>query len=90
MRLIVSSKPVQALKYLILFSATTHLLILALFAIINSDYVLLNYFNILDLDFFFPSIIEGVTSQLLSVATMAALYLFFYLLVKRRSDTSKK
>jgi len=77
---IISSRPVRALKYLILFSAVTHLLILGLFAVLKGDYVLINYFNILDLDFFFPSIIEGASSQFLSVFTMVGLYAAIYFL----------
>ena len=76
------NKYLDALKNLVLFSALTHLSLLIIYSIVKLDVMPLNYFNILDLDLFFPSIIDGTLSQILSVVVMVAIYLFFYLIEK--------
>lgn len=72
-------KLLVAIRNTILFSAITHLIILAIVAIKDRDGTILNYFNILDLDFVWPAIHLGMLSQLLSVLTVLGLIIFFYL-----------
>jgi len=68
----------QALKSLILFSAIFHLSILTFLTITKLDLIYLNYFNILDLDVFFPEISKGAVSQLLSLLLALIVYTFIY------------
>lgn len=68
----------DALKKLILFSAIFHMCILIGLAVAKGDIVILNYFNILDLDLFWPGIIEGPISLIASLATAISLTGFFY------------
>jgi hypothetical protein len=68
----------NALKNLVLFSAVLHMFILAVYAIATNDIGVLNYFNILDLEFFWPPIIEGRISLLASLAAAVLITVFFY------------
>lgn len=81
MKKILKSKYIQALKKLILFSASTHLVILAIYAITNNDLQILNYFNIIDIDLFFPEIVNTYLYQALAVIIPTGIYVFF--LIKR-------
>jgi hypothetical protein len=71
----------HSIKVVVLFSAATHLTLLAVYAVMTQSILPLNYFNIIDLDLFFPEIIEGTMSQILSFVLTALLligaYLFF-------------
>ncbi len=60
----------HAIAYVIFCSAVVHLAILAIEAIATKNIVLVNYFNILDLEYFFPGIDQGTTSQSISAALM--------------------
>lgn len=62
-----------ALRTVIVFSACTHLFILVCIALREQDVTILNYFNILDLEYFFPAIHIGNLSQWFSLLTMLAL-----------------
>ncbi len=71
------SKYVKALKKTILFYAITHLTILFGYAIYTTNFKLLNLFNVLDLELLFPNIINGFTSDLLSLIILIIIYLIF-------------
>jgi len=71
---IVNCRYLDALLKLILFSALVHIVILVIHAVRERDFSVMNYFNILDLDFFFPGIEEGVLSNVLSVVVMVVIY----------------
>lgn len=71
------SKYMKAIKKSILFYAVTHLIILFGYAIYTSNFKLLNLFNILDLELFFPNIINGTISDLFSLITLIIIYLIF-------------
>lgn len=79
--MISAKRCLNALKLVMLLSAAVHLILLAVIAILERDVTVWNYFNILDLEYFFPAIIHGGASQIASVITMAALlvgaYVFF-------------
>ena len=76
---------IQALKNTILFSASTHLILLALRAIQTSDYILLNMFNILDIDLYVPHLAQGIPNFFLSQVVMLVIFLFFL----RKASTLK-
>jgi hypothetical protein len=78
MKQIQKNKYIDALKKLILFSAISHIILLILYSIINLTIIPLNYFNILDLDLFFPNIINGHLSQILSLIIIAIIYWTIY------------
>jgi len=65
----------EALIKLILFSAIFHLVLLFIYALINLNISYLNYFSIIDIDLFLPSITEGPFSLIFSLITALALYL---------------
>lgn len=65
-------------KTFILVSGTSHLLILFIYTIIKRDMVTLNYFNVLDIDLFFPNIINGALSQILSIITIMVIGSIIY------------
>ena len=56
------NKYLSALKNLILFSASIHILLLIIYSVIKLDITHLNYFNILDFDLFFPNIISNYSN----------------------------
>lgn len=68
---------VRAALQLVLFSALLHLGILLIEFILSGDLRLFNYFNILDLPFFWPGIDSGAISHLLSAVIIAGIYIFF-------------
>jgi len=69
----------DAFLKLVLATAIAHMLILFIAAIINADITYLNYFNILDVDLFFPGAEAGMLSHVLSVAAMVVIYSIIYL-----------
>jgi len=83
MKQVQKNKYIDAFKKLILFSAISHIILLILYSIINRTIIPLNYFNILDLDLFFPNIINGHFSQIFSVITVAIIYWIIYFLQKK-------
>lgn len=72
------NKILEAASKLIIISAIIHLLILTIYAIINLDITYLNYFNIIDLNLFFPDIIQGFLSQTLSLIIVILLFFLIY------------
>ncbi len=76
------NKYLLVLKRLILFSAITHIILLIIYSFIRLDITYLNYFNILDLDLFFPNIIYGYFSQIVSILVILIIYFFIYFLSK--------
>lgn len=82
---IAKNRYLDALLKLILLSAIVHLVLLAILVFINKDITILNYFNVIDLDLFFPNIAHGILSQVLSAAAMAVLYLILFRFCTKRS-----
>jgi hypothetical protein len=73
---IVQSKYLNTLLVLMLFSAIVHMLILGYFALISGNPYVLNYFNILDIDNFFPGFLDSVEGNAFSLVFVGGLYLF--------------
>jgi polyferredoxin len=79
------NKYLSALKNLILFSASIHILLLIIYSVIKLDITHLNYFNILDFDLFFPNIIHGSFSQILSIIVISVIYFIIYFISLKKN-----
>lgn len=64
---------------LFLFSAIMHVVILVVLMIKNNNVKCINFFKILGLDEFWPKIIEGNISDLISFLIMLGIIAIFYL-----------
>ena len=62
----------------LLCGATFHMTLLTIIAIKERNIVIWNLFNILDLDYFFPWMIEGFWSQIISAVTIVVLIAIAY------------
>jgi len=80
----------KALQGLILFSALFHLFLLTVIALREHNLTYLNYFYILDLHYFFPWLVTGKFSHLLSFFTMALIYFLMYRLIAYLSQVENK
>jgi hypothetical protein len=78
------NKWLEAIKNLLLFSAIIHVFLLILYSIRNWNAKPLNYFNILDLDLFFPKIADGFLSTMLSIIFVIIIYFTFYFISSRK------
>lgn len=72
------SKYLIAAKHLVLFSASVHILLLIIFAIYKKNIFILNYFDILDIDLFFPEVAIGSTSMIIATAMVLTIYAGIY------------
>jgi len=73
----------------VLLTAIIHMFLLFAAAAINADITYLNYFNILDIDLFFPGVEYGLLSQVLSIAAMVVLYVIIYFYFTGKSKQVK-
>jgi len=71
---IVKNKYINALFLLMLFSAIVHMAILFFKAIKSLDVYVLNYFNILDIDLFYPNIFNNFWGNIFSLIFMVVIY----------------
>ena len=69
---------IDAFKNLALFSAIIHMLLLAVYSVKTLDFSKFNFFDIIDLDLFFPNAANGVISQILSITIGIIVFIFFY------------
>ena len=75
----------KALGYFMLLSAILHIIIILVHSIMNGDMHLFNYFDVLDLDLFFPNIAKGSLSFTLStIISLGQILLFFIILGKKK------
>jgi len=72
---IVKNKYLNALFILMLFSAVAHMLIVFYLAITSENLYIINYFNILDLDLFYPDTFNNFFSNIFSMLFVAVLYI---------------
>jgi len=84
----ISMKYLHAIKETIFYSALMHLVILILISIRENNLLVLNYFNILDIDYFFPQILDFTFSTLSSFALFIGL--FVVLLYKNKTKGEDK
>lgn len=71
----VKNKYLNALLLLLLFSAVFHMAILFVFAIAFWNIHFLNYFHILNLNYFFPEFSNNYLADGISFAVMLGIYL---------------
>ena len=71
---IVKNKYINALFILMLFSAVAHMLVVFYSVITLRDLYIVNYFNILDLDLFYPDIFNSFIGNIFSVLFVMGLY----------------
>ncbi len=83
---IVKNKYLNALFLLMLVSATVHMLILFGFAIAKQDIYILNYFNILDLDIIFPSILFNSLVGNISAGLLVLVIYFLILTINKTHE----
>ncbi len=77
----VRNRYLDAFLKLVFLSGLVHIFILLSYYAVNGDLAILNYFNILDLDLFFPGITLGNTSNITPFVALSAVYsgiLFFF------------
>ena len=72
---IVKNKYLNALFILMLFSAIVHMLVVFYFALTSGDFYIFNYFNILDLDLFYPNIFNNFIGNIFSILFVVFIYL---------------
>lgn len=89
-RRIARNRYLDALLKLVLFSAITHIIILVYKSVSTLDPVIMNYFNILDLELFFQGIENGALSQVLSAVVMLGIYVTIFFLFTRKGDTKER
>jgi len=72
---IVENKYINALLLLMLFSAIVHMLVLFAIALTSGNLHVLNYFSILNLNYFIPGFSNSFGWDVISFAGMAIIYL---------------
>lgn len=68
----------------ILFSAVLHITLLLIFFVISHDLTVVNYYQIIGLNLFFPQIGQGAVSQVLSILTMILFYGLIFVFARRK------
>jgi len=82
---IVKNKYLNALFILMFFSAVIHMAIISFWLLLTRDVYIFNYFNILDLDLFFPNMLNSVWGNLFSLVFMVSFYLIIFKCQERKS-----
>lgn len=72
---IVKNKYINSLLLLMLFSAMAHMLALFYITIKTGNLYVINYFNIIQITYFFPDAFGGWLGNMFSVVFVAVLYL---------------
>jgi hypothetical protein len=72
--MLVQNKYINAFILLVLFSAAIHIMLLTVFAVISNDISVLNFFNIISLNYFMEGMFNGMLSTLLSFVVVLILY----------------
>lgn len=72
-------KLIDALKNMVLFSALFHMTLLIIYAIATGNINVLNYFDVLDLEFYWPPIVGGWESNIASLFAAILVTVFFYI-----------
>lgn len=74
---IVKNKYLNALILVIIVSAVSHMIIVVIRAFMEKSFYPLNYFHILNLDYFFPNVfLNNFSGNLASIIFSAILYFF--------------
>ena len=86
MKKIGKNKFIIALKNLTLLTAFIHIFLLVIYAFMKLDFTYLNYFNILDIDLFFPNVIKGYFNNILAVIILLIVYFTFYFFAQKKAS----
>ncbi len=78
-------KYLQTLKQAILFSAITHIAIIIIIGIKEQNIDTLNYFKILQLDYFFPRLVQFPYSTAISLIIFAGLCVLLFIKKDKRT-----
>ena len=68
-----------------LFSAIFHMIMIAIYSIVKMNTSKFNFFDILDLDLFFPKIVKGNLIQVSSIIAFVIVYCIFYFIKKEKN-----
>lgn len=83
---LVKNRILDALLKTVLFSAFSHLGILAYDAVKNMDLQRWNIFGILELDLIWPALTKGPVAMVISQVFIIAVYAIFFALSRQRED----
>jgi hypothetical protein len=81
---IVKNKYLNTLLLLMLFSAVAHMVVVLFIAVVDWNVAALNYFQIINLDYFFPVLSSGFWSDIAAAATVAALYIIILVINRKQ------
>jgi len=77
-------KVLETIKNFLVLSAITHILIVFIYSVIIADFSLFNFFKFLGLDLFFPRIVTGTLSHIVSfLIVIDSLLSIHFIFVKR-------
>ena len=83
---IIKNKYVNALLLLMLFSAIVHMVVAFCFVLLSGDFYTFNFFNIIDLDLFYPNIFNSFGGNFVSLIFMTTAY-FIILKINNKSPS---
>ncbi|MBI2628826.1 hypothetical protein HYW74_01970 [Candidatus Pacearchaeota archaeon] len=75
MNSIVKNKYFDAFLKLMLLSAIIHVALLIVYSLFTQNFIILNYFNILDFDLIYSGIAEGITNFFISGLVVVIIYI---------------
>ena len=78
---------IHTIQHALVFFASVHIVILFIIVLRKQDLVLLNLFNIWDLEEFFPGIDQGLVSFIVSGVIMGIVFLVSYLTTQHHEHT---
>lgn len=79
---IVNNKYLNALLLLMLFSAIVHMAVLFCWFLVSKDIYIFNYFNILNLNYFYPESSDNLWWNVSSVFAVILIYLLILFINK--------
>ena len=74
----------DALLKLFLISAIVHIIILFIISVKERNIVYLNYFDLMEITYFFKGIEQGFLSQIASIIVMIIIYIILYIFFTKR------
>ena len=89
MNSITHNRYLDALLKLVLFSAIFHMMLLIIYSLLHADGSLLNYFSIVDITLYIPSIPHEGLMNLSSLATVIGLYILIYFFLTHKNPDKK-
>ncbi len=75
-----SSRIFRAAIRMVLLSAVLHIVLLLVVAVLRRDITILNYFDIIDVDLFMPSLAGSMPVTVISFVFLIAMYIVIFLI----------